>query len=112
MLRVAGDFEPARTAVTQTLEIGAGAVVVASRTRRRLPGGGELPAALDVRFSDHHERGGVRWPSRASAEAPAAGVTLSLRWREVEPGARLDPALFHLAPPLGARVVDLDAAAP
>jgi len=100
-----------RGALTQVLEIGAGAAVEASRTRR--DGGGDAPALLDADFTDLRTgatRGGLRLPTDVATRAP--GVSLALHWRELTVNEAVDPALFRLAPPPGARVVDLDAAAP
>jgi len=97
--------------LTQRLEIGPGAVVLSARTRRRVDGA-EVPAGLDADFSVHRSRGGARVPTDASARAPAAKVALSLHWRELTVNAPLDPALFHLDPPRGARIVDLPPSAP
>jgi hypothetical protein len=96
----------------QRLEIGPGAAILASRVRRLGPDGREAPAGLDAEFSVHRTSGGARVPTDVAARAPAARVALALHWRERQVNQPVDPALFHLEPPKGARVVDLDPAAP
>jgi len=96
---------------SQVLEIGAGAAVITSRRRRAGPDG-EVPAGLEADFSAHRPRAGASFPTDVEARAPAAGVTLSLHWKELTVNGPVDPALFRLDPPRGARVVDLEAAAP
>jgi hypothetical protein len=96
---------------TQRLEIGPGAVVRSSRLRRSGPAG-ETPTGLEADFSIHRTRAGVRVPTDVSARAPAARVALSLHWRELEVNGTVDPSLFRLEAPLGARRVDLDAPPP
>ena len=98
----------------QRLEIGPGAAILSARERRltsalEAPG---APALLDADLSVHRTRGGARVPTDVSARAPQARVALELHWRELTVNAPVDPALFRLAPPAGARIVDLAAAAP
>jgi hypothetical protein len=97
--------------LVQRLEIGPGAAVHASRVRR-LTTAGERPSGLDADFSDHRTRAGQRLPTDLSARAVEAGVALSLHWRELEVNQPVDPSLFQLSPPAGARVVDLDLPSP
>jgi len=61
-----------------------------------------------VELSGHRLHGGTLLPAEVKARAPGARLALSLRWKEVEVNAALDPALFRLDPPEGARVVDLE----
>jgi outer membrane lipoprotein-sorting protein len=91
----------------QLLEVGAGAVLLGSR-QIRAGADGETPDGLEARFSDHRPRGGQPTPTEVIARLPASGVGLSLRWRELEVNQPVDPSLFGLSPPAGARVVDLD----
>jgi hypothetical protein len=63
---------------------------------------------LEVELSGHRPRGGVALPTEVKAGAPGARLALSLRWKEVEVNGPLDPALFRLDPPEGARIVDLE----
>jgi hypothetical protein len=66
---------------------------------------------LEVELSGHRPRGGAVLPATLSARAPGAKVALALRWKSVEANGQIDPALFRLTPPEGARVVDLPPAA-
>jgi len=95
----------------QRLEVGPGAALLASRIRR-VTAGGEVPAGLDAEFSVHRTHAGQRLPTDLVARAPQAGVALSLHWRELEVNRPVDPSLFRLSPPAGARIVDLDSPAP
>ncbi len=88
----------------QRVDVGAGGAVVRARSSR----GGVV--GLEVELSGHRDRGGALLPAEVVARAPGAGLALTLRWREVEVNGALDPALFRLAPPEGARVVDLEPA--
>ena len=97
--------------LVQRLEVGPGAALLASRVRR-LTAAGEVPAGLDAEFSVHRTRAGQRLPTDLDARAPGAGVALSLHWRELEVNGPIDPSLFRLSPPAGARVMDLDAPPP
>jgi hypothetical protein len=97
--------------LVQRLEVGPGAALLASRVRR-VAAGGERPAGLDAEFSVHRTRAGQRVPTDLAARSPEAGVALSLHWRELEVNRPIDPSLFRLSPPAGARVVDLDLPAP
>jgi hypothetical protein len=85
----------------QRLDVGEGAVVLHARSSR----GGA--AGLEVDLAGHRPYGEALLPREVTARAPAAGVALSLRWKEVEVNRPIDPALFRLAPPDGARIVDL-----
>ena len=97
--------------LVQRLEVGPGAALLSARRRRVTPAG-EAPAGLDAEFSVHRTRAGQRVPTDLAVRAPAAGVALSLHWRELDVNGAVDPSLFRLDPPAGARVVDLDAASP
>jgi len=97
--------------LVQRLEVGPGAALLASRTRRLGPAG-EVPAGLDAEFSSHRTRAGQRVPTDLSARAAEAGVALTLHWRDLEVNQPVDPSLFSLSPPTGARLVDLDSPAP
>jgi len=93
----------------QVLEVGPGAALLSARTRRPVLGD-EAPAEVDVTFRGLHQAGGVPFPDRV--EARLAGGAFTLRWRDVDVNGPVDPALFRLEPPRGARVVDLDGLAP
>jgi hypothetical protein len=95
----------------QRLEVGPGAALLSVR-QRRITAGGEVPDGLDADFSIHRTRAGQRVPTDLSARATGSRVALTLHWRELEVNAPVDPALFRLTPPAGARVVDLDASPP
>ena len=67
---------------------------------------------LEVTLTGHRLHGGVPLPGEVAARAPGARVALRLRWTSVEVNRPVEPGLFRLAPPDGARVVDLPPAAP
>jgi hypothetical protein len=93
--------------LVQTLRIGRGATV--QRSEIRGPGG-RPPGTYDVAFDDFRAFQGGRFPEKASLAASEARVRL--HWKDVQPNAMVDPALFRLAPPRGARVVELGAEVP
>ena len=95
----------------QRLEVGPGAALLRAR-QRRLTAAGEVADGLDAAFTIHRTRAGQRVPTDLSARDAAAGVALSLHWRELEVNAPVDASLFRLTPPAGARVVDLDISPP
>ncbi len=100
VLRLAGD--PGE----QDLSVGEEAAVEASRVRWASPSPGRPDH--DLELWAFRRRGGVRFPTAARLVAPAAGVSLELRWKEdLEVNGPSDPALFRLDPPRGARVVEL-----
>lgn len=88
----------------QRVDVGDGALVVAARSSRAGVVG------LEVALAGHRPRGEAVLPTEVTARAPGAGLSLSLRWKAVEVNGPLDPALFRLTPPEGARLVDLEAA--
>jgi hypothetical protein len=85
----------------QRLDVGAGGAVLRARSSRAGVVG------LEVELSGHRPRGDASLPTEVKARVPGAGLALSLRWKAVEVNAPLDPALFRLDPPEGARIVDL-----
>lgn len=89
--------------LTQTLRVGSGATV--ERSEIRGPGA-EPPGAHDFVFRDFRALDGVRFPFEASVAE--SGAKVRLRWKEIEANAAVDPALFLLEPPRGARVVELN----
>jgi hypothetical protein len=89
----------------QRLDVGAGAQVLRARSSRAGVVG------LEVELSGHRPRGGAVLPTEVTARAPGARLALSLRWKEVEANGPVDPSLFGLVPPEGARIVDLGPAA-
>jgi hypothetical protein len=62
---------------------------------------------LEVTLAGHAPRGGVPFPGEVRVGAPQAEVEVGLRWKAVEVNGEVDPALFVLSPPAGARVVEL-----
>jgi hypothetical protein len=102
--------------IGQRLAIGEAAAVEWSRVRRAVPGDGdarsETAPAYDLQFEDFLRRGGVRFPTRLELDAPAGRAHVKLAWRDdLEVNAPLEPSLFRLAPPKGARIVDLEPSA-
>jgi hypothetical protein len=106
----AADAQPGRGVVSlelegadgraQRLDVGAGASVV--RSRRSGPG------AYALAFDRFRRREGLPFPGEVALRADAPKVSVDLHWMDVEVNPKLDPAMFVLAPPRGARVVDLD----
>lgn len=81
------------------LRVGAGARV--ERFERDGPGG------YVVRFRGFAAvDGAASFPHEAALSSASPEVSLDLTWREVEAGAALDPGIFRLDPPPGARVVE------
>jgi outer membrane lipoprotein-sorting protein len=91
----------------QRLDVGAGAAVHAS-TVSALPGLSPRPARYDVTFGRFRDRAGRPFPGTVRLEAPGSGVRVDLSWKEIEVNAVLPEGSFTLAPPPGARIVDLD----
>lgn len=85
----------------QRLDVGAGAAVHASTST---PG----PGRYDVTFDRFRERAGRPFPGTVRLEAAGAGVRVELAWKEIEVNAVLPEGSFTLAPPPGARIVELD----
>ncbi|HUK65500.1 MAG TPA: DUF4292 domain-containing protein [Anaeromyxobacteraceae bacterium] len=92
----------------ERLLIGEGARVVTAQVRK---GAALVPgetADYHLEFGRFLRRSGVRFPGLTVLEAKSVGSKVELLWREdLEVGAPLDPALFRLEPPRGARIVDL-----
>jgi hypothetical protein len=91
----------------QRLDVGAGAAVHAS-TISALAGREPPPLRYDVVFERFTVRAGRPFPGTLKLEAPASGVRLRLSWKEIEVNGVLPEGTFTLAPPPGARIVDLD----
>jgi hypothetical protein len=89
---------------TQGLRVGAGGAVIRSTVR---VAGARAPGTYDLAFEDLEPRGGVPFPKTVTLRSARPRVELDVRWREVEVNPALDPALFRLDPPRGARVVEL-----
>lgn len=91
----------------QRLEIGPGAAVESSRVLRRLPGGAAEPAGPDLDFGSFRRLGGLRVPGAVRLRAAGGGLA-ELRWKgDLAVNGPPDPALFAVAVPEGARVVEL-----
>jgi hypothetical protein len=63
----------------------------------------------EVAYAQFSDLEHVRLPAEVVVTARDPAVRIELVWKEPEPGNRLDPALFRMEPPAGAKVVDLDA---
>jgi hypothetical protein len=85
----------------QRVDVGAGAAVM--HVVRSRAGVVELEATL----SGHQPRGGAPFPGEVQVKAPLAQLELGLRWKSVEVNGVVEASLFTLAPPAGARVVEL-----
>jgi hypothetical protein len=85
----------------QELDVGAGAAVLRSQLWRA------GAPVLEAELSGHRLRGGLPMPTEVTLRSPRAGVVLALRWKSLEVNAPLDPALFRLEAPAGAKVVEL-----
>lgn len=92
----------------QRLDVGEGAAVHASSVRGR-QGQPAPPGAYDVWFDGFRPVGGRPFPGEIRLEAPGSKVRVRLTWKEVEANGVLPEGTFTLAPPPGARIVDLDA---
>jgi hypothetical protein len=103
-------------ATGQQVAVGERATLEWSRIRHaaRAAGGGVLQdaPAYDLEFGAFRQRSGVRFPDELKADAPAGRSHVELTWRDVEVNGQVDPALFHMDPPRGARVVELSRGAP
>ncbi|BDG03976.1 lipoprotein insertase outer membrane protein LolB [Anaeromyxobacter oryzae] len=97
-------LELARGALTQALRVGSDAVV--ERSSRRVAGG-PGPGTYDLRFEIFQQRAGVWFPRQVALRADSPKVKLDLAWKDAEVNGEIDPKLFRLEPPRGARVVDL-----
>ena len=90
--------------VAQRLDVAAGAAIAASRTAA------DDSASLDLQFEAFHLDEGTRFPHEVTLQARPARVRLELSWREVSLNGALDPRLFRLDPPKGAKIVELPGA--
>jgi hypothetical protein len=95
----------AREDATEAYWIGAHAAVDKAE---RAVAGGSAPGSWQVQFSERSERGGAWFPSALSLRSDPARVRLQLTWTEAEVNGELDPGLFELPVPKGARVVEVD----
>jgi hypothetical protein len=91
-----------RGGVTQTLHVHTLLHRVVRSEVRGVPG-------YDLAFDDLKEKGGVVFPKEVKLIAEVAGTELRLRYSDVTLNGPPDLTLFELAPPEGARVVEVDA---
>ncbi len=114
LLRIAAASNAGGTLV-QTLALGELASVEWSRLRlQALAVRGERPReaspAYDLEFGLFRHRASVLFPTEVHLDAPAGRSHVDLAWKgDLEVNGPLDPSLFRLAPPKGARVVRLGA---
>jgi outer membrane biogenesis lipoprotein LolB len=90
--------------VVQRLALGDAAAV--QRAERRVAGGAG-PGSYEVTLSDRSRHGALWFPGALELRSDPARVQFSLQWTEVEVNGALDPGLFKLDPPRGARVVEV-----
>jgi hypothetical protein len=103
----------ARGDVAQQLVVGEGLAVETSRVRRAHPEPAAQAVFYDLDFGSFRSVAGVRFPGRIRLDAASAGARVELEWRQdLEVNGRLERELFALAPPRGAKVVDLPPGAP
>lgn len=91
-----------RGAVTQKLHVHPKYYRVVKSEVRGVPG-------YDLAFDDFKEKGPVVFPGEVKLVAEVAETELRLRYSDVSLNAPPDLTLFELAPPEGARVVEVDA---
>ncbi|MFO0582768.1 MAG: DUF4292 domain-containing protein [Anaeromyxobacter sp.] len=89
-----------------TLHVGEGAAIERAEVR---PAG---RPAWSVRGDVWRQHAGARLPTDLELRSTSPRVKLSLHWKDLEVNGALDPALFRLEPPPGARIVDLDGSPP
>ncbi|BDG09353.1 DUF4292 domain-containing protein [Anaeromyxobacter paludicola] len=102
----------AQGAVGQRLQVGELAAISSSRVRRlgRDAAGREVEdaPAYDLDLNLRRHRAGVVFPLELKLIAPSARSTVELTWGEdLDINGRVDPKLFEMNPPKGARVVEL-----
>lgn len=90
----------------QELRVGARAAV--ERSSRQVAGGAG-PGSYELELGARSERGGAWFPGTLHLRSDPAHVRLDLTWTEVEVNGELDPGLFRLEPPRGARVMEVGA---
>lgn len=91
-----------RGPVTQTLQVHPKFYRVVRSEVRGVPG-------YDLAFEDFQPQGTQVFPKEVKLIAEVAQTELRLRYSDVSLNARPDLTLFELAPPEGARVVEVDA---
>ncbi|HVO18026.1 MAG TPA: DUF4292 domain-containing protein [Anaeromyxobacter sp.] len=90
--------------VSEEVWVGAGARAL--RASRQVAGGAG-PGSWEATFSAFRERAGAPFPGVVAIRSPPAHVEVELTWTEVEVNGELDPGLFRLEPPRGARVEEV-----
>jgi hypothetical protein len=65
-------------------------------------------SAYDLLFEDFQATGAIDFPRKITLFASSGSATLELRYQELRVNPDLEPALFKLAPPAGAKVIELD----
>ncbi len=98
--------DPARRAYALTLEGGGRVQILYLDTETLALVGASLAGEYDARFDDLAPLAGVSFPRSLSLAVQEAHV--EIRYRDLQLGQPLDPALFVLQPPPGARLVPLE----
>jgi hypothetical protein len=80
----------------------------ASILRAEFRGGAPALPDHDVAYGAFEDLPKVRFPSEVVVTSKDPAVRVELVWKQPEVGTALDPALFRLEAPAGARLVDLD----
>jgi hypothetical protein len=87
---------------TTTLRVRSGATIARAEVRG-------AAAEYEVAYGESRAGEGAFLPGDVTLSSARPPVTIELGWVEYSGGGPLDPALFRLDPPAGARVLDLDA---
>jgi len=66
------------------------------------------PVNYDLLFEDFQPKGAIDFPHKITLFASSASAVLELRYSEAGVNVDLEPSLFKLAPPEGAKVIELD----
>lgn len=91
--------------LVQSLEVGPGAAVTASKVRTRA--GSPIRGAPDLAFGGHRPDPAGSFPASIRLRTEGPDVDVRLEWLDVETNGEGDGALFRLEPPSGARVVEI-----
>lgn len=84
-----------------------GAHALVEKAQRSVAGGAGR-GSWRVEFADHRAYGPAWFPGWLALRSDASRVRLELSWTQVEVNGDVDPAIFELKPPKGARIVDVD----
>lgn len=90
-----------RGAARQTLHVDPKHLRVVKSQVRGVPG-------YDLAFDDFKQRGELLFPGKVKLDAEVAQTKLELRYQQATLNGRPDLTLFELAPPEGAKVVEVD----